>query len=376
MITFMTFALSLFIYLAFHLYLSFSSAKERYLKLFLFAFILLLVFLPIFIYPLEFGTKITLPKWIKYSADILIAIYVNLTFIYFVSDILRLIRLYPKKWIKGSKKEGTIFITIALLVAFGGYLNNQQVVAVNYEITTNKPNVDLKIAVISDIHIGNNNISPTKLEKAINIINENNVDLVILAGDILDGRSSGLIFMRDDYESIFKKIKSKYGTYAVTGNHEYYTGSTETDLKLIEASNIDFLHDTELKIPSLPNISIIGRDDIRRGRLGNDIKSLSSILSKGNKNTDNYTIVISHNPNTIEESVKEGIDLQISGHTHNGQLFPINFVVASMYETAKGLKDIKDTTLFVTSGLGMWGPPVRTSSIPEVAILTIKTKKP
>ena len=117
------------------------------------------------------------------------------------------------------------------------------------------------------------------------------------------------------------------------------------------------------------NAYLIGRDDAAKSfRAGEKILPLKAIMPTG----EGLKIVAAHNPDTIGESVANGADVQISGHTHNGQLFPINFVLKLMFATPWGLKKVGDTMLFVSSGLGMWGPPVRTSSVSEVAFITLK----
>ena len=160
-----------------------------------------------------------------------------------------------------------------------------------------------------------------------------------------------------------KKITSKYDTYTVIGNHEIYAG-VEDCVRLLKKAGIKILID---KVAQVKGFNIVGRvDKTVRSR-----KSLSQILSGKEKNL----VVVDHTPSDIEESANHGALLHLSGQTHAGQTFPMNFIVDYLFGPTGDLRKVKNTYAYVTNGAGFWGPPYRIGNIPEVVLIKISRRK-
>ena len=247
-----------------------------------------------------------------------------------------------------------------------------------------------RICFASDIHVGSIGTTTT-LSKVSNLIDSMHPDLVIFGGDILD------FYRETDYNDVFLKtmreITGKYRTYAVIGNHEVYAG-LEKCIKLLKEAGINVLIDdcVEIDVGELrsinPNnagnrdnkayipskIRIVGRLDgsiIRR-------KSLAEIIAtadmRGNErdapaNSEIPTIVVEHTPKSIDESVENGVFLHLSGHTHKGQVFPLNFIPDLIYKKTGVLHKDRNTYSYISVGAGFWGPPYRVGNTPEVVLI-------
>ncbi len=259
-----------------------------------------------------------------------------------------------------------IFASVIIIVLVG-FINSANPVIKNLNIKINKPSnkfKQLRIAVASDIHLGTI-INKSRLEKIVKKINSLNADLVLLPGDVVD-EDIGPVIKQNHGETI-RKIKSKFGVYAITGNHEYI-GGAEVACKYLIQHGITELRDNYIKIED--SIYIIGREDRSiKGFSGKQRKQLEDIMPDIDKNLP--IILMDHQPVHLEEAEKNGIDLQLSGHTHHGQLWPFNFITKKVYELSRGYKKRGNTHYYVSSGVGTWGPPIRTTSRPEIVNLVI-----
>lgn len=263
-----------------------------------------------------------------------------------------------KKNIKNNIK--LIRILLPLLIVIIGHFNALTIRTTKYEITTTKNIEPTSIVLVSDIHLS----YATKEKQIKNIvdkINNLNPDIVLITGDIFDGEYD-LVDNLETIESHFKNIESRFGTYAILGNHDLMLDKENIE-KFINNSNIILLEDTFIQ---LENITIIGRKET------NDItrKDLSNLIQTIDKK--NYTIVLDHEPDEIAKNIEENIDLQLSGHTHHGQIFPINFATNILFDVDYGHKNIKNKDVIVTSGVGYWGPPMRVGSISEIVNIKIQ----
>ena len=223
----------------------------------------------------------------------------------------------------------------------------------------------LNIVMVSDIHLGTI-IGKHKFDKIVDIINSLNPDLVLFPGDIVDEDVASII--NDNVGESFKRIKSKYGIFACTGNHEYISGVEESCSFLLK-NGIMVLRDTNVLVNN--SIYLIGREDRMVRRLSNKSrKSFPELL----QNIDNNfpIIVMDHQPFDLDETAKYGIDLQLSGHTHNGQLWPLNYIAEKIYEVSWGYLKKGDTHFYVSCGVGTWGPPVRLGNTPEIVNIKLK----
>lgn len=299
-----------------------------------------------------------LNKYIEYPIYIIIFTFSCMFFYYIIMTPLRLFYFQNNMQTLDLK-----VILIVIAMGIFGFFNRYNVVTTKYKIETNK-NVKLKIAFVSDVHLGDSGINEVILQKMVNKINEQNVDLIILGGDIVEKNDK--IFTEKDHNEYFKQLKSKYGVYATLGNHEYYGGVPYKISETMENNGgIIMLND---KVAEFNDFILIGREDITKNYLVGPRKNIDEILIFP---SDKYKIVIDHNPASFKESIDNEIDLQISGHTHNGQFFPYNIIVKFFYEKPYGLLKKKNNKLIISSGLSTWRIPIKLFSKPEIVIIEI-----
>lgn len=251
-------------------------------------------------------------------------------------------------------------ITIALII--GNYkFNHPELVTLNLSVDNPTQHKTLKIVAASDIHLGVT-IDKEMLQGYVKMINDQHPDIVLLAGDISD--RSMIPVERQHMDDDLKLINAKYGVYAINGNHEHYAETPNATAEYLTKAGIKVLRDEVGLVDS--SFYIVGRDD--RSNLNR--KNLSDIV-KG-LDASKPTILLDHQPFNLEEAQKNGIDLQISGHTHNGQFFPGNLVVKRMYELGHGYMKKGKTHYYVSSGLGIWGPQYRIGTQSELVVINLK----
>lgn len=309
---------------------------------------------------------------------IYIGIFLYSVMIFFVVDVLRFI--LKKIKLRDSTREmlkkvylngASVFIIVLILVGFGVW-NAQNKVVTNYEVNINKKAGEIKsldVVMISDVHMGIG-IKENSVDKMVDSINELNPDIVLFCGDIFDENTSTTL--KEYSREAFKKIKSKYGVYDITGNHEYGAGDLSETISYFEDANIKFLQDEKIKIAD--SFYVVGRNDPASKRItGEGMKPLGDILKDVDKSLP--IIVLNHRPEQLNEAEVENVDLQLSGHTHKGQIFPGNLVTGYLNEKDYGYLKRQDFNLIVSSGYGTWGPPVRVGSNSEIVKIKINFKE-
>lgn len=253
----------------------------------------------------------------------------------------------------------TVGVTLTIIL---GYINakNPRIKILNINIPKNShPTKSLNIVVASDIHLGTI-VCKARLEHIVEKINALDPDLVLLPGDIVDEDLGPVI--KQNLGETLRKIRSKFGVVGITGNHEYIGGVEEAYRYLI-AHNIIVLRDSVIKIND--SLYVVGREDLSvRQFTGKRRKPLDEIMTGVDKTLP--VILMDHQPFRLEDAVQNGVDLQLSGHTHHGQLWPFNFISKKVYEVSWGYKKKGDTHIYVSCGVGTWGPPVRTGNTPEI----------
>ena len=188
-----------------------------------------------------------------------------------------------------------------------------------------------------------------------------------MGGDIIESPLSN--FPNKQYSKIWQKLDKRQGVYGIVGNHEYYTGEVYKLVEYLQNScGIDMLLDDYKIIDD--NIVLIGREDLTRNYYGHrkEIKTIVNDIDLSKY----FSIVLDHNPSKFDDAIINQIDLQLSGHTHNGQFFPFNIVVKFFYEKAYGLLQKQDKNLIVSSGLTPWGIPIKIVSKPEIVLVEIE----
>jgi predicted MPP superfamily phosphohydrolase len=262
-------------------------------------------------------------------------------------------------------------IGIGAIVVIAGYLNARTPRIRRLDVTVLKSvqkRSELNIVVASDIHLGTI-ICKSRLEAIIKKINDLRADIVLLPGDVVDEDLGPVI--RQNLGETLRTIKSKLGVFAVTGNHEYI-GGVEPAVRYLREHGIIMLRDEVVTIDD--SICIAGREDLSINRFaGKQRKGLEELLAGVDKSKP--IILMDHQPFHLEEAEKNGIDLQLSGHTHHGQIWPFSFITKKMYEVSWGYKKKNATHIYVSCGVGTWGPPVRTGNSPEIINIRLEFDK-
>ena len=224
----------------------------------------------------------------------------------------------------------------------------------------------LSIVQISDFHFGVLNTT-AKLEKVVALANSLNADFVFITGDLVDESVAHM----EDMAGPLRKLKGRAGVYAVTGNHDYYAG-VKRATGIMEEAGITVLRN-ELRI--LPGgLQLLGIDDptgIRR--MGEKSEDFISLIARVDPSQP--SILLYHQPIQFERTAQAGIGLQLSGHTHGGQLYPIIHISKRIYPWTPGLHRLNESILFVSRGAGTWGPPMRFLAPPEIVHLKLLSPK-
>jgi hypothetical protein len=320
--------------------------------------------------------------WISPISDVLVwtgsfwlgaMLYFFLTVL--ILDILRLLNhvlsFYPR-WVVDNYQSAKLWLALAaigfvILILIAGHINAllPRVKTLTLRIPKKTEGVrSLSIAVATDIHLGTI-IGRNRIDRITERINEMDADLVLLPGDIVDEDLRPVI--RQNLGESLKNIRSRYGVVAITGNHEYIGGAQRACDYLTE-HGVTMLRDGVLRIEG--GIYLVGREDRSREQFsGSKRRPLEDIMAGIDKNYP--VILMDHQPFRLEEAVNNGADLQLSGHTHHGQLWPFSYVTDAIYEVSLGYKQIGRTHFYVSSGVGTWGPPVRVGNRPEIVHLTL-----
>lgn len=254
--------------------------------------------------------------------------------------------------------------SLSTVVIIGGFFNALYPGVTNVPIQSQKVTEPIRIVAVSDIHLGSI-IGKERLKRLVRMVNRQQPDLILLAGDIFDDNVKWGVFK--DWGQYFLDFSAPMGVYAIMGNHEYI-GNADSAEKLLEQHGIRVLRDSSTELEK--NLTLIGRDD----RMAVQMRRMPRMeLSQLVENIDasTFTILLDHQPYQLNEAVEHGIDLQISGHTHHGQLFPLNLITRSIFELSKGYKQIGESHFYVSTGYGTWGPPIRVGNRPEVVVFSI-----
>ncbi len=315
-------------------------------------------------------------SWIGYIW-LALALYFLFTFVFI--DLIRLFDVFfhflpEKNSIAFNKLKlyafySIIVINISLIVF--GYVNSYKIRKTEYFISTDKNLLsnknDFNILAISDIHLGSI-VAGNKLNKIKYLCNEIKPDIVLFIGDILDEAMSPII--TKNIGRPLSEINAPYGVYAVLGNHEYFGGQKKVIDYIENKLGIKLLIDSFIRID---NIIIIGRNDLHSKRFnGINSKSIKQIIDS--TDSKHFFIVLDHQPKRFNEALKCNMDLQISGHTHDGQFWPFSLLVRKIYEVSHGILKKNNSYLIVSSGFGTWGPPIRIGTYPEIVLINIKTR--
>ena len=288
-----------------------------------------------------------------------IFIFLYLLLAFAVLDLGRLLHIVPSS-VLVNNVVSTVLLTVVMLAVFVyGNINYNSKHRESFSVETAKAVDGKRIVLVSDLHLGYNN-HRKEFSRWVDMINAENPDLVLVAGDIIDRSIEPLDEERVAEE--FHRIKAP--VVACLGNHEYLAG-IEAACRFYDEAGIILLRDSAV---SFGNITIVGRDDKSNARR----LSLAQIMQKNNVNADSsFVILLDHQPFNLEQAEEARVDFQFSGHTHYGQVWPISWITDAIYEKAYGAHRRGKTFYYVSSGLGIWGGKYRIGTRSEYVVATL-----
>jgi predicted MPP superfamily phosphohydrolase len=276
----------------------------------------------------------------------------------------RLLKIVPPVVIRSRKSAGAalaILLAGSMAIVILGRLHYENIKVNGYrvEIPGSSAGIDhLRIALAADFHLSDVS-EPRLIEKIIAKINSTHPDIVLLAGDLMEGDRKDFAVSR--YAALFRQLRAKYGVYASLGNHEYHRVADRSSF--FDMAGITVLDDRFVIIDR--SFCLAGRSDLRRGSK----RSLDQVLRGAPR--DLPIILMDHRPTEFAETLRYPVDIQLSAHTHHGQLFPVNWITRLKYDLSWGTKRINRTHFFVTCGAQTWGPPVRTVGDSEIMLIQV-----
>ena len=289
------------------------------------------------------------------TSSIIVLLYMFMLFL--VLDLGRLVHLVPKTVLYGNWWTAGCILFLMLGLFIYGNLNYRHKHREELQFTTSKQMArPMKLVMMSDLHIGYHN-RRKELSRWVDMVNAEHPDLILIAGDIIDGSMRPLL----DEEMHREFLRLKAPIYACIGNHEYYSGEARAK-QFYQDAGICLLQDSCAVVGDL---CIIGRDD----RTNRHRVTLDELMKQADRTK--CCILLEHQPYRLEEAEQQGIDFQFSGHTHYGQVWPISWVTSKMYECAYGSYQRGGTRYYVSSGLGIWGGKFRIGTRSEYVIATI-----
>ena len=281
-----------------------------------------------------------------------------LVMLWLVLDVLRLCHVIPSWWLHDNGMA-TAAVAAFLVGTFGyGYAHYLHKVRQPLELTTTKAlERPLRIVMTSDWHLGYHN-RRAELRRWVDLINAEQPDLVLVAGDLIDRSARPL--KEDEMAAELRRLTAP--TYACLGNHEYFAGEPTSEHFFREAG-IHLLRDS---VAIASSVVIVGRDDRT-----NAARLPLSKLTEGVP-ADRYVILLDHQPYQLDEVEAAGVDFELAGHTHHGQVWPANWITDVLYECAFGSHRRGATRYYVSSGLGIWGGKFRIGTRSEYVVATLR----
>jgi hypothetical protein len=222
-----------------------------------------------------------------------------------------------------------------------------------------------RLAVVSDIHLGPLTGSD-HVRRIVDLINSVDADVVAIVGDLVDGSVAEL----GPGAAALADIRSRQGAYFVTGNHEYYSGFQEW-VDEVARLGVRPLRNERLEIATRGGVFDLAGVNDPGGAAFGDAPDFARALD--GRDTSRPVVLMAHQPVVARDAAKYGVDLQVSGHTHGGQMAPFNLLVKLQQPVVSGLGTVDGVPVYVTNGAGFWGPPVRVGAPPQVTLLELHT---
>lgn len=337
-----------------------------------------LIFWPLFlwlaaIFPLGRLGEHLLPLWLGGKLIIAGSYWLALLYYLFLGllllDVLRLsVRLTGIHTVSPTHIHRGVLLIIVLTIGLVGYgvWNARSPVVQHYDIVIPKAArgiSHLHAVMVSDIHLDKFMDIP-RLSRMVDMINGLNPDIIFLPGDIIDEDADLAAILK--MPEVLHRLQPPLGVYAVPGNHEYISGKPELAARELGKGGIAVLQDRFVKVAD--TFYVAGRDDRSRERSGGR-KSLAEVMAGIDRSLP--IILLDHQPFDLQQSVMAETDLQLSGHTHLGQLFPNNLITHALFERDWGYLRKSSLQVIVSCGFGTWGPPIRIGNKPEIVDITI-----
>ena len=334
----------------------------------------------------------SLHRILKITGNYFLGIFLYTLVIILLADFGRILLKYVfhVSWIHSRMAftiAGALCALLIILLSARGIFHAKYIKVNSYDVTINKTIPDrssMKIVLLADTHFGYNS-GILHANELVRKINKQKPDLVCIAGDIFDNEYDAI---RDPerIEKVLRKIKSTYGVYACWGNHDLneeilagftfkHKGDALSDIKdprmkeFLEDSNIHILEDESVLIDN--KFYIVGRKDASLTEKIHETRKAPAQLTES-LDRDKPIIMIDHQPKELQELADAGVDLDLCGHTHNGQTFPGNFTIKLMWENPCGLLIKDNMTNITTSGAGVWGPAMRIGTDSEICSINVQ----
>lgn len=271
----------------------------------------------------------------------------------------------PPAWLGAA-----VTVTVGCLLVYGVW-NGRNPRICRYDVTIRKAAgrlTGLRAVLVADIHLGVI-VGNDRLAAMVDQVNRLQPDIVFLAGDTIDEDAE--LFIGQNMAALLRQLTPRYGVYAVLGNHEYLGGQALLAVQALEQAGVQVLRDRYVKVNE--QFYVVGRDDPTVARMeGTKRLTLPAVMAGVDRSLP--VILLDHQPQNLDEGQRQGVDLQLSGHTHHGQFFPNNLVTERLFELDWGYLRKGAYQAIVSCGYGTWGPPIRIGNQPEIVDIRITFK--
>jgi hypothetical protein len=221
----------------------------------------------------------------------------------------------------------------------------------------------LRIALVSDIHLG-----PLRgyshSRRVVDMINGMDADVVAVVGDLVDDSVETL----SDAVAPLRELRSRYGSYFVTGNHEYFSGVDEW-IEKVASLGLRPLRNEHVTLPT--GVDLVGVEDLTGEAYGSGPDFDKALAGR---DPNRPSVLLAHQPVQAAEAARRGMGLQLAGHTHGGQIYPFHYLVKLQQPVVTGLAEVDGMPVYVTNGAGFWGPPVRVGARPDITLVTLRSR--
>lgn len=325
-----------------------------------------------------FGLAMPLGRWLgglqlQRLGGTALGFVAHFTLAFLLLDVWRLLfRLFPS--VIGAPRPFLLLNLMLLWMAYG-VARAQYTVVRDLDIVLPlppgmPPRSPMTLVAVSDIHAGGS-VNPGLLDRIVRRVAECGPDVILLVGDTLDGHRGGAL--ESGIETLLSDLSAPLGKFAVLGNHELYAGE-DFSRELLERAGFTVLQDDGRVVDG--TLLLVGRNDPRGDRLGSPRAPLENVLARLRRELPSAAtlplVVADHTPEDLEEPSAAGTVLQVSGHTHGGQVFPFNLLVRRRYGVSSGWGERGGMGFYVSSGAGFWHMPLRTVSSSEIVRFTLR----